>query len=71
MSWPRKQTAGVDQGIAAFKSTSRTLLTTVMKEIVADAVSDSEYNHRTPLKLSRMGIDGSTPGDIGNFIDIV
>ena len=40
-------------------------------EIVVDAASGDAWIQRTAQKVSRTGIDGSNPGDIGNDILII
>ena len=61
----------IDQGIAEIILTPQTLLTPATKEIVADVSSGGAWINRNPRQLIRTGVDGSTPGDIGNNIGIV
>ena len=42
-----------------------------MAKIIADKAEGGPWIHRNLRQVSRTGIDGSTPGDIGNSIGIV
>ena len=58
-------------GIAAIILTPPTLVMPATKEICSDTVSSGTWMSRTPRRVSGTGVDGSTPGDIGNFNGIV
>ena len=57
--------------IAVIKLRLQTLLTPTTKGIVVDADSGGAWMSRTTRRVSRNGIDGSTPGSIDNSIIIV
>ena len=48
----------------------QTLLTPETKEVVVDMDSVGVWVNRTPRKVSRAGVDRSTPGDIFNAFSI-
>ena len=58
-------------GIAEIVLTLQIIMTPARKEILTDAASVGTWTYRTPRRVIRTGIDGSTPGDIGNSIVIV
>ena len=48
----------------------QTLLTPDTKEVVADAACGGAWVNRTPRRVIRTGVDGSTPGDVCNDVSI-
>ena len=58
-------------GIAEIVLTLQIIMTPARKEILTDAASVGTWTYRTPRRVIRTGIDGSTPGNIGNSIVIV
>ena len=60
----------IDQIIAPVLVAPHTLLTSEMKEFVADAASGGVWVNRTPRQVIRMGVDGSTPGNIRNAVSV-
>ena len=47
--------------ISAIELVPNMLLMTAVKEIFADAMSGNAWTDRTPHRISRTGVDGSTP----------
>ena len=68
---PQPTNLGINQGIVPIILVPQTLLTPVTKEVVADAASGGAWVHRNLRQVSRMGVNGSTPGNILNDIGIV
>ena len=58
-------------GIAVIRLTPMTLLRPATKGIVMDAASGGAWTSRTPRKVSRTDVYGSTPGGMNNSISIV
>ena len=54
----------VDQVIAPIILAPQTLLAPATKEVVTDAASGGAWKNRTPRRVSRTGVYGSTPGNI-------
>ena len=61
----------IDQRIAPMVLAPQTLLMLVTKEVIADAASGGVWVNRTPRRVSRTGVNGSTPGKICNDVSIV
>ena len=49
----------------------QTLLTPSTNEIILNTASGGAWASGTPRRVSRTGVDGNTPGGIGNYIGIV
>ena len=56
----------IDGRIAPILGASQTLSEPATKEVVVYAECGGEWVNQTPRQVSRMGVDGSTPGDIHN-----
>ena len=68
---PLPTNQGIDQRIEDIRLAPKMLLIPATKEIVADAAPGGACIHSNPRQLIRTGVDGFTPGNIGNDIDIV
>ena len=58
-------------GRTAIRLTPHMILMPSTKEIYADAASGGAWTHRNPWHVSWTGVNGSIPGNIGNFIGIL
>ena len=61
----------VDQGILPIVLVPQTLLAPATKEFIVGAVSGGAWVNRTPQQVIRMGVNGSTPGDIRNSVSLI
>ena len=69
--FPPPANPGIGQGVVTNILDPQTFLTPATKEVVADAALSGVWIHRTPRQVSRRVVDGITPGDICNAIEIV
>ena len=60
----------IDQRITQTVLTPQTLLTPTRKEVNVDAELGSAWINRTPWKVRRTGVGGSTPGNIRNYFSV-
>ena len=58
-------------GIATVRLTPQMLLTSATKEIAVDAALGGVWTSKTPWRVSRTGVDGSTSCGIDNYIIII
>ena len=60
----------IDQQISPIVMAPQTILMPATKDVVTDTVSGSAWVNSTLRKVSRTGVDGSTPGNIRNSIRV-
>ena len=65
-----KMNPRIGQRIDTIVVSLQTLLTPTTKKVVADAALGGTWVNRTPGRVSRTGVDGSTPGDICNAASV-
>ena len=61
---------GINQRIAPIVVAPQTLLTPATNEDVMDVESGGAWVNRTLQQVSWVGVDGSTPGDICNYVSV-
>ena len=59
------------QWVAPIVLDPQTLLEPTIKEIIPDTASGGAWVKRTPLQVSRTGVDVSTPGDIHHGVSAI
>ena len=69
--FPPTMNPGTDQRIEPTILAPQTLLTPTTKEVVTYTASSGECINRTPRQVSRLGVDGSTPGEIRDSVRFV
>ena len=60
----------IDQMIAPIVLVPQTFLTPATNEFVVDTALGGAWVNRSPRKVSRMGVDRSTPGNIHDTVSV-